>query len=32
MALSDDFKNAVESHDVLMTRIMLKDKIGRAHV
>lgn len=27
MALSDDFKNAVESHDVLMTRIMLKDSM-----
>lgn len=27
MALSDDFKDAVDSHDVLMTRIMLKDSM-----
>lgn len=27
MALSDEFKNAVDSHDVLLTRIMLKDSM-----
>ena len=27
MALSSDFKNAVDSHDMLMTRIMLKDSM-----